>query len=118
MGLALVAALSLAASRLAGAHAFPQAEEPKVGSTVTSPPDRVSIEFDARIESLFSKLDVFDNTGRNEDNGPPAVEGDGRELAVKLKPLKPGDYTVEWSVVAEDGHRTEGSYIFTVEGHP
>ena len=102
--------------RAALAHAFPEAEEPKVGSTVTSPPQQVSIRFDAPIESLFSRLDVLDSSGQSEDDGTPQVNVDTRTLTMHLKPLTPGDYTVKWSVVAKDGHRTEGSYTFTVAG--
>jgi methionine-rich copper-binding protein CopC len=99
---------------IAWAHAFPQAEQPLVGSTVSTPPSRVTITYDAPIESLFAKLEVLDQAGQEQAQGPPAVGPDHRTLSVKLKPLKPGDYTVKWSVVAEDGHRTEGSYNFTV----
>ncbi len=115
---ALVVAAVAFAPRPALAHAFPKAEEPLVGSTVASPPPRVSIEFDAPIESMFAKLDVLDSAGRNQCACGASVGADRRELAVKLKPLGPGDYTVRWSVVAEDGHRTEGSYVFTVDGKP
>jgi hypothetical protein len=36
-------------------------------------------------------------------------------LEVSLPPLAPGRYQVFWSVVARDGHRTEGSYPFRVK---
>ena len=98
------------------AHAFPAAEEPKVGSTVTAPPQQVAIRFDAPIEALFSRLDVLNSSGQSADEGTPQVTADTRTLTVYLKPLTPGEYTVKWSVVAKDGHRTEGSYTFTVAG--
>ena len=84
--------------------------------TVTSPPQQVAIRFDAPIEALFSKLDVLGSSGQNEDEGTPQVNADTRTLTVHLKSLTPGEYTVKWSVVAKDGHRTEGSYTFTVAG--
>lgn len=98
------------------AHAMPEAEEPKVGSTVTVPPQQVSIRFDVPIEALFSRLDVLNSSGQSEDQGAPQVNAETRMLTVPLKPLPPGEYTVKWSVVAKDGHRTEGSYTFTVAG--
>jgi copper resistance protein C len=103
-------------SAIASAHAFPNAEQPLVGSTVTAPPSAVTITYDAPIESLFAKLEVVNSSHQVETEGTPNVGPDHRTLSVKLKPLKPGDYTVNWSVVAEDGHRTEGSYDFTVAG--
>ncbi|HEV8712188.1 MAG TPA: copper resistance CopC family protein [Candidatus Binatia bacterium] len=102
--------------RAALAHASPEAEEPKVGSTVTAPPQQVAIRFDVPIEALFSRLDVLNSSGQSVDEGTPQVNADTRTLTVPLKPLPPGEYTVKWSVVAKDGHRTEGSYTFTVAG--
>jgi methionine-rich copper-binding protein CopC len=118
LGLMLLVATVLWLPRAALAHAFPDAEEPKVGSTVTSPPQQVAIRFNAPIEALFAKLDVLDNNGQNQDAGTPQVSADTQTLTVPLKPLTPGEYTVKWSVVAKDGHRTEGSYTFTVTGEP
>ena len=120
---ALVALASLGPST-AWAHAFPQAEQPKVGSTVTTAPSKVVIKYDAPIQSLFAKLKVLNSSGKAVTNGGPKVGPDHRTLSVKLQALKPGNYTVKWSVVAEDGHRTEGSYGFTLAagtlepGHP
>jgi methionine-rich copper-binding protein CopC len=108
--------LGVHCSRKAWAHAFPSAEQPLVGSTASVPPSAVTITYDAPIESLFAKLEVIDSSGQEQTKGPPTVGPDHRTLSVKLKPLKPGNYTVNWSVVAEDGHRTEGSYDFTVAG--
>ncbi len=109
----LVAA-AIFAPRYVLAHAFPVAEQPRVGSTVEAPPPRVTITFDAPIESLFAKLQVLDTAGHDQTASKPHVGAGRRELSVLLKPLRPGDYTVKWAVVAEDGHRTEGSYVFTV----
>jgi methionine-rich copper-binding protein CopC len=114
--LLLLVATVLLLPQAALAHAFPEAEEPKVGSTVTSPPQQVSIRFDAPIEALFSRLEVLDSGGQSENDGTPQVNADTRTLTVHLKSLTPGDYTVKWSVIAKDGHRTEGSYTFTVAG--
>jgi copper resistance protein C len=114
--LVLLWATVLLLPRAALAHASPEAEDPKVGSSVASPPEQVSIRFDAPIEALFSRLDVVDSNGQSEADGAPQVNTETRMLTVSLKPLSPGEYTVKWSVVARDGHRTEGSYTFTVEG--
>ena len=35
-------------------------------------------------------------------------------LAIDLKPLSPGNYTVEWQVLSVDTHVTEGVLRFTV----
>jgi len=112
-----IAACAIAISpRPAHAHAFPSAEDPKVGSTLQTPPSRVVITFDSPIESLFAKLAVVGPSGDDVTAGAPAVDANTRQLSVPLRALKPGEYTVRWSVVAEDSHRTEGSYTFDVAG--
>ena len=113
------AAIILAAGAIsssAGAHAFPSGEEPKVGSTVATPPTQVVIRFDNPIEQLFAKLEVTDDSGHDVTSGKPQRSDDKLSISVPLKPLPAGDYHVKWSVVAADGHRTEGSYMFTVGG--
>jgi methionine-rich copper-binding protein CopC len=116
--IAIVAASLLALSpRWAYAHAFPSSEQPTAGATINAAPAGVEIHFDNPIEAMFARLQVFDGGGADVTSGPPSVSKDGITLSVQLKPLAAGDYTVKWSVVAEDSHRTEGSYTFTVTGH-
>ncbi len=110
----IVLTMAAFGSRTAWAHAFPSTEQPLVGSTVATPPSEVTITYDAPLESLFAKLEVVNSSKEEETVGSATVGPDHRTLSVRLRPLTPGDYTVNWTVVAEDGHRTEGSYDFTV----
>jgi methionine-rich copper-binding protein CopC len=111
---AMLAAVSVLLPSVALAHAFPVAEQPRVGSTVKTPPSEVAIKYDSPIQLLFAKLQVLSRAGIEEAAGKPTLSADRRTLSVKLKPLVPGTYKVKWSVIALDGHRTEGSYDFTV----
>jgi methionine-rich copper-binding protein CopC len=110
-----VTALLLAPSS-AWAHAFPDHSEPRVGHTVEASPPAVRIWFDGRIEPVFSSLRVEDDGKRRVDKGDGRVNpDDGTLLEVGLPPLPPGKYRVFWSVVARDGHRTEGDFAFRVK---
>jgi len=110
-----VAALLLAPS-WAWAHAFPDHSEPRVGHTVEASPPAVRIWFDGRIEPVFSTLRVEDAGKRRVDKGDARVSSaDGTLLEVGLPSLPSGRYRVYWSVVARDGHRTEGDFPFTVK---
>jgi methionine-rich copper-binding protein CopC len=109
--------LALAAlAPIAAAHSFPQQESPSAGASLSKPPSQVSIRFDAPIEKLFSKLEVLDSDGRSVTEGAPELGPGSTTLSVKLGALVPGDYTVKWSVVGRDSHRTQGSYVFSVAG--
>ena len=115
LGSALAAAL-LALPGAIWAHAFPDHSEPRVGHTVDAPPPAVRIWFDGAIEPVFSTLRVEDERKQRVDRGDARVDPrDSTALEVSLPPLPSGRYRVFWSVVARDGHRTEGDYSFRVK---
>ena len=97
-------------------HAFPDHSEPRVGWTVPTPPPRVRIWFDGALEPIFSTITVMNAARGRVDKGDGRVNpSDSTILEVSLPPLPPGNYRVFWSVVARDGHRTEGDFPFTIE---
>ncbi len=99
----------------AWAHAFPVRSSPQVGASLTHAPAAVTIWFDAELEPLFSRLTVTDAHERQVSTGPARVPaGHPRELTAQLAPLASGTYIVSWSVVATDGHHTEGRFRFVV----
>jgi methionine-rich copper-binding protein CopC len=98
------------------AHSFPEQEIPSAGQALSAPPSEVRIKFDAQIEHLFAQLHVVGADGNDVVAGSPEISGDGYTLTVKVPPLKPGEYTVKWSVVCIDTHHTQGSYSFSVAG--
>jgi len=110
----LLATLLLLAPAAAWAHAFPDHSEPRVGHTV-DPPRAIRVWFDGAIEPVFSTIRVEDGDKRRVDNGDARVDPrDSTLLEVSVPALPPGRYQVLWSVVARDGHRTEGSFPFRV----
>jgi len=112
---ALTLVLFLAAASAWG-HAFPDHSEPRVGWTVPTPPPRVRIWFDGALEPIFSTITVMNADRQRVDKGDGRVNpSDSTILEVSLPPLPPGNYRVFWSVVARDGHRTEGDFPFTIE---
>jgi copper resistance protein C len=112
----LAAAVLLLAPAWAAAHAFPDHSEPRVGHTVDASPPAVRIWFDGQIEPVFSKLRVEDADRRQVDKGDSRVDpADGTLLQVGLPPLPSGRYKVYWTVIARDGHRTEGDFSFRVK---
>ena len=101
---------------VAWSHAFPDHSEPKVGATLTDAPSRVRMWFDGALEPAFSSLHVQDTKGQRVDTEDGHVDSaDATLLEVNLRPLALGSYRVTWSVVARDGHRTEGDFMFTIQ---
>jgi methionine-rich copper-binding protein CopC len=98
------------------AHAFPDHSEPRVGATVDASPATVRIWFDGQIEPVFSTIRVENAEKQRVDQGDGGVDAaDKRLLTVRVPPLPRGRYRVYWSVVARDGHRTEGDFPFRIK---
>ena len=96
--------------------AFPDHSDPRVGSEISTLPAQAKIWFDAELEPLFSTIEVLDANQEKVDKGDGRVNpGDHTMLEVSLPTLPAGTYEVSWSVVAHDGHRTEGRFSFTIK---
>jgi len=110
LGLSLVLA-----GHAALAHALLDRATPPVGGTVTTAPAEVAIVFSETVEPAFSSIVVQDAAGKRVDTGKAhIVSGDARQLAVGLKPVPAGTYTVTWHATSTDTHRTQGHFSFTV----
>jgi methionine-rich copper-binding protein CopC len=99
----------------AAAHSLPTRFEPGRDAIVRSAPREVRILFGGDIEPAFSTIEVKDDGGRRVDKGDARPDERSRRLLrVSLLPLEPGVYRVSWQILAIDGHRNEGTYVFTV----
>ena len=95
------------------AHAYPAVSIPNNGATVKESPREVRIQFTEGVEIGFSQITV---------KGPKGdVVSDGKlrqlandTLAIDVKPLATGNYSIEWQVLSVDTHVTDGILRFTV----
>lgn len=99
---------------VANAHAFLDHASPAVGSTLQKAPREVALSFTLNIDAASSDIQVTDAGGARVEQGKAQVSGS--TMRVGLKALKPGSYRVRWHVLSVDGHKTEGSFSFTVGG--
>jgi methionine-rich copper-binding protein CopC len=113
----LVAALVLSALATAPAfaHAHLESSIPADGSTVTAPTS-LTLTFSEGLELAFSGATVTGPAGAVLLQPATLDPADPEVLVVPLDtPLPPGSYTVDWHALASDGHKTTGSYSFTVQ---
>jgi copper resistance protein C len=95
------------------AHAFVDHTEPAVGSQIHNVPTQVKIWFTEKLEPAFSKIQVFDNAGREIDRRDVKIDqSNAALLTVSLPELKPGNYKVVWRAVSIDTHVTTGNFTF------
>jgi hypothetical protein len=113
----VILTLGLIASPHAHAHAFPDSSSPHAGQVLRAAPAQVRITFDAEIEPVFSTLIVKNAAGTvvSVAKGEVAVSNHAVLQTALPKALPPGKYVVYWSIIAHDGHHTEGHYPFTLQ---
>jgi copper resistance protein C len=116
-----LAKLALAALAVAGlstqalAHAHLKSSVPADKSTVTAPQE-LDLTFSEELNLKFTGVKV---SGPNKSviKTGDAMLMDGKVgLMVPItETLGPGAYTVEWHALSADGHKTTGTFAFTVK---
>ncbi len=112
-------ALMLGLCLLAGpafAHAHLKAAVPAVDGTVNTAPAAVDLTFTEGVNPKFSSVTVTGPDGTKVKAGTPELAAGGdTTLHVPLPAgLAAGAYKVEWHALAVDGHKSSGSYGFTI----
>jgi methionine-rich copper-binding protein CopC len=107
--------LALAPGAPAGAHAFLDRAEPRVGSTAATPPTQIRLWFTQALEPTLCVVKVVGPAGAGGAGPVQPVSADPRGLVVGLRrPIPAGRYLVHWRVVSVDSHVTEGDFSFQV----
>jgi copper resistance protein C len=109
----LLAVALLGHPRPGDPHAFLDHADPKVGSTVGSPPSALTLTFTEGVEPAFSSIEVDDGQGKAVAVGS-LEHPSAPTLRVSLPALTSGTYRVRWKVISEDTHETQGTFEFSV----
>ncbi|WP_395300377.1 CopC domain-containing protein YobA [Enterobacter sp. ECC-175] len=113
---ALVFLASTAIAPSVWAHAHLKQPTPAVDSVVEAP-QRITLAFSEGIEPGFSGVVITGAQQQVVKTG--AVKRDEKDKARLIVPLDQalttGTYRVDWHVVSVDGHKTKGSYSFSVK---
>ena len=113
---ALVFLASVVISPTVLAHAHLKQQSPAADSVVSAP-QSLTLNFSEGIEPGFSGVVVTDAHKQVVKTG--AVTRDEKNKAQLIVPLgqtlATGTYQVDWHVVSVDGHKTKGSYHFSVK---
>lgn len=112
----LIALGSLATAGQAFAHAHLKTAAPTDKSTVAAAPAILTLSFTEGLNPKFSGIRVTGPEKAAVETGNVALTDHGMGLSVPIVGTLPaGTYTVEWHVLSTDGHKTTGSYSFTVK---
>ncbi len=121
MSLRRIAALAVSASMAFGAAAYAhpalKSATPSANAVVTPSMKELRFTFSESIIPAFSGAKLTDGNGRLILIGAPHQDSKNKkQLVVPLKgTLADGKYQLAWHAVANDSHRVEGSYAFTVK---
>lgn len=99
------------------AHAHLQHQYPAADAAVDAAPQALTLNFSEGIEPRFSGVSVTDDKQQPVETGAvKRNEKDPTQLIVPMgSSLTAGTYQVDWHVVSVDGHKTQGSYRFSVK---
>lgn len=109
--LAAVVALTVASAIPGVAHTELRSSDPAADATVETL-DAVTLEFSSPILDIGSELALVDADGTTH-NLEPEYPSDGAVSAQVAVDLPAGATTLQWRIVAEDGHPIEGEIPFT-----
>lgn len=110
LGLCLAAGSALA-------HAHLKSATPAVNSTVSVSPTELELAFSEGVNLKFSGVKLTGPDKKAFGTGEPKLGAGGDTVLVVpiTAPLAAGSYRVEWRALANDGHKTTGSYSFSVK---
>ncbi|MDA3133190.1 CopC domain-containing protein YobA [Atlantibacter subterranea] len=113
----LTVTASLFAAPAVWAHAHLKHQYPAADAVMESAPQALTLNFSEGIEPAFSGITLVGPEKQKLETGKAKVAADdNKQLIVPLSaPLPAGQYQVDWHVVSVDGHKTKGSYYFSVK---
>lgn len=98
------------------AHAHLITSIPADKAKVTISPVELDLHFSEELNIKFSGAKISGDDGTPIKAGEASLSDAGKTLTVPITTaLGAGAYTVEWQVLSTDGHKTHGSFSFTVK---
>ncbi|UWP81712.1 copper resistance CopC family protein [Dactylosporangium fulvum] len=115
IGATLLATLAgaLVLATPASAHTTLRQSDPAANSTVPTLPEVVRLTFTDMLP-IVPKVTVRDPDGTEVNSSP--ISPRGNTVLQPVKSTKTGRFTVTWELTGSDGHKTNGSFSFTVQG--
>lgn len=112
----LAGAAALLLPQLAWAHAHLKQASPANGSTVASP-TVIRGDYTEGLNIAFCSMTLTGADGKKLNLGKAAlVAGDDKAMDLAVNhPLAAGHYVVTWHALSKDGHKTQGTWSFTVK---
>jgi methionine-rich copper-binding protein CopC len=97
------------------AHAQLVSSIPAASEMAMPAPTELRLKFSEGLELKFTIVKVTGPDNAIVKTGPLMLDPRDESLLIVplASPLPDGQYTIEWHVLAKDGHKTKGAYSFT-----
>lgn len=105
----------IAMPAIAYPHSNLLSSDPQKDAVLQSPPEKVTVNFLGAAEPALSRLEVFDSKGNKVSNKTKFLKENTMMETELSDGLKSGEFSVKWICIGVDGHKTQGSYKFTVK---
>lgn len=108
--------LMLSTASAVSAHAHMKSTQPANDAVVTAP-THIRLEFSEGLELAFSGIKITGPAKAAVATGA-ASHGEAGDSVLDVPvagAMAPGQYTVEWRILSKDGHKTKGTFSFTVK---
>ncbi len=110
---AVALAALLATPTLLLAHTKLLRSSPASNARLDHSPSSIDLWFSEAPALRMTSIDVLDSTGAKMSLGE--ITESGEHLAVSImRALAPGRYTVVWKTAADDGHVSDGRFVFVI----
>ena len=114
--LAIATVVALGVTAQASAHAELKSATPPADGTVAAAPTELDLKFSEDLNLKFSGVTVTGPDKKAVQTGDATLMDGNTTLMVPLTgTLAAGVYTVAWHALSADGHKTHGTYKFTVK---
>lgn len=99
------------------AHAKLASTNPPAHAVLQASPNELVLTFSESIELGFSQFTIMNSKHHAIMTAKPSLDATNRnQVHIQLiQPLPADVYEVQWRVLSVDGHKTHGSYDFTVK---
>ncbi len=104
--------LGLLAPLPAFAHAILEESVPALDGAVPAGTLGITLRYNSRLDKARSRM-VLTRPDRSQ-TPLPIMQAGPPDVLISSIALKPGAYSIRWSVLATDGHLTRGDVRFTV----
>lgn len=110
----VILGVTMLSTHNASAHATLEKITPQENSIVKSQPKEISLQFNEPVNTKYSSILIYDDSGNKIDEIKPNSTGHNQKLEFDITNLKKGTHKVKWHTMSADGHEVGSQFEFSI----